>query len=177
MVSGAPPPSQLRPLIEAIRRHTQSNDVILAHFPLSPVICAHTERPVVIHSKFENRRVREKVRQFYEAFFEPEEVLRDVCGKYDVRYVVYEPEIALSTTLQSVRYMAGRMDLTDAAAAVRMHFLPEALRWFQLVFQTDRYRVYRVLDKPREPGPVPFPRLPVYDSRNFSREEIRIRES
>ena len=176
MVSTAPPPLQLRPLLQAIRQHTQTNDVILAHFPLSPVICAHTERPVVIHSKFENRRVREKVREFYEAFYESEEGLHRVCRKFGVRYFVYEPEIALSTTRESIRYMAARMDLTDDAVAVRMQFLPESLRWFQLVFQTDRYRVYRVLEVPREAGPVPFPKVPIYDSRQFRREDIRVFE-
>lgn len=175
MVSGAPPPSQLRPLLTALRAHTQTNDVILAHFPLSPVICAHTDRPVVLHSKFENRRVREKVREFYEAFFEREDTLANVCKKYGVRYVVYQPEIALSTTKEAIRYMTARMDLTDEAAAVRMQFSPEALRWFQLVFQTDHFRVYRVLDYPRAPGPLPFPKPPVYDSRNFRREDVRIR--
>lgn len=174
IASGAPAPDRLRPLLNAIRQHTASNDVVLAHFPLSPVICAFTVRPVVIHSKFENRRVREKVREVYEALYRTEEEFWGVCKKYDVRYFVYEPAMVLDLSTESMRYMVNRMDLPEDAVAVRMQFLPESLRRFQLVFQTEFYRVYRVLEGSRMPGPVPFPRLEVYDSRRFRREDLRL---
>ena len=176
MISGSPPPELVRPLIEEIRRSTEQDDVILASFPLSPVICAYTERPVIIHSKFENLRVREKVEEFYNALFSDEETFFGFCGKYNVKYVVYDPVMLLNLSTESVRYIADRLDLTDDVAAVRMHLLPESLAHFLLVLQNDHYRVFRVLDRPRQPGPLPFAKLPIYDGRRFRREDLRIRE-
>ncbi|OQA24068.1 MAG: Q-cell neuroblast polarization [Verrucomicrobia bacterium ADurb.Bin345] len=176
MVSGSPLPERLKPLLQEIRRHTRPDDVILASFPLSPVICAYTDRPVVLHSKFENRRVREKVREFYAALFGSEEDFFRFCRTYGVRYFVYDPTILLNLSTESMRYIADRLDLEDDAAAVRLHLLPESLARFGLVYQSDQFRVFEVLDTPRAPGPVPFERLPIYDSRQFRREELRIRE-
>lgn len=176
MISGSPPPELVKPLIEEIRRNTEPSDVILASFPLSPVICAYTERPVVIHSKFENLRVREKVEEFYNALYSNEETFFHFCRKYDVKYFVYDPVMLLNMSTESMRYIADRLDLTDDVAAVRMHLLPESLAHFLLVFQNDHYRVFRVLDHPRQPGPVPFAKMPIYDSRRFRREDLRIRE-
>lgn len=175
MVSENPPARQLAPLLAAIRENTGPDDVILASFPLSPVICAYTERPVVIHSKFENRRVREKIEEFYLSLFGPEEPFHAFCRAYGVRWFVYEPVMLLNRSPESIRYTADRLVVDRTCAASLMNFLPEALRRFQLVHQTDAYRIFRVLEEGEAPAPAKVPRLPVYDSRSFRQEDLGIR--
>ncbi len=174
IIGGSPSVERIKPLLEEIERNTGPGDVILARFPLSPVICAYTDRPVVIHSKFENRRVREKIREFYEALYDDEEAFHRFCRQYDIQYFVYEPMMLLDLSTESMRYIADRLDLPDHAVAVRMHLLPESLTLFFPVYQSPYHRVFRVLERPRPPGPVPVERLPVYDSRRFRREDLRI---
>ncbi len=175
LVSGSPPPAQYQPVLEFIRENTEANDVILALFPFSPVICAYTERPVVVHSKFENRRVREKVEEFYTALCGDEAEFYAFCRKYGVGYFVYEPSMVYDTTTESVRYMADRLSIDESSAVVQMAFAPVNLRHFQLVFQAPLYRVYRVLPEGQNPGPGIFPVLPAFDGRRCDPKALGIR--
>lgn len=175
LVSVSPPPAQYQPVLGFIRENTASNDVILALFPFSPVICAYTERPVVVHSKFENRRVREKVEEFYTALCGNEADFYVFCRKYGVGYFVYEPSMVYDTTTESVRYMADRLSIDESSAVVQMAFAPANLRHFQLVFQAPLYRVYRVLPEGQKPGPGIFPVPPAFDGRRCDPKALGIR--
>ena len=174
MVGMTPPQEPVKAALQFIRENTDRSDVILASFPFSPVICAFTDRPVVIHSKFENREVREKVREFYTALYRPEDDLHAFCRKYNVRYFVYEPSMVLDTGTESMRYIADRLNLEQNTSAVLMQFMPAALQHFQLVYQSPNYRVYRVLSPEENPTPPDFPALPIYDSHAFKQEEVKI---
>ena len=165
LFSAAPPAAQYQPVLQYIRENTGTNDVVLALFQFSPVICAYTERPVVVHSKFENLQVREKVKEFYAALFERESVFYEFCRKYGVSYFVYEPSMLYDRSKESIRYMSNRLVIGMDSTAFLMNYGPSRLRHFQIVFQTPLYRIYRVLPKGQEPGPGIFPLLPVYDDR------------
>src|SRR5439155_1745157 len=56
-------PQNYRPLVAWINGHTPTNAVLLASISESPVLLAHTGRPIVLHSKFENRRIRERYQE------------------------------------------------------------------------------------------------------------------
>lgn len=175
MVREAPKPEHLVPLLKELRANTGTDAVILANFPLSSVICAHVDRPVVVHSKFENERVRQKVQEFYAALYKPEEVFYAFCRRYGVKYFVYEPAMMLDHDGDSIRYAADRLTLDQNSAALLMNFAPEGLRHFQLVYQSPAYRVYRVLEEGRVPAQPDYPMLPVYDSHGFRRDDLGIR--
>lgn len=175
VTNSAPLPAQTRPVLEYIRNHTGPDDVILATFQFSPGICAFTDRPVVVHSKFENTRVREKVEEFYTALFEPEPDFYGFCRKYDVKYFVYEPAMLIDRSKESFRYMVNRIELPMDSTAVLLNFAPQGLKHFQIVFQTEAYRVFRVLGEKEKPTAGGFPLLPVYDSRQFKKEDIGLR--
>ena len=172
LVGSAPLPTQTRPLIGYLRERTAPDDVVLATFQFSPVICAFADRPVVVHSKFENARVREKVEEFYTALFEPEPGFYGFCRKYDVKYFVYEPSMLLDRSKESMRYMADRLRLPQDSTAVLMQFAPQRLKHFQLVFQSEAYRLFRVLGGTEQPAAADVPPLPVYDSRRFKKEDL-----
>ena len=122
LVSAAPPSAQYQPVLNFIRENTGTNDVVLALFQFSPVICAYTERPVVVHSKFENLQVREKVKEFHAALFEQESAFYEFCRKYDVSYFVYEPSMLYDTSTESIRYMANRLVIGTDSTALLMNF-------------------------------------------------------
>jgi len=144
IVSHAPPADQLRPLIAALGRHTRADEPILAAFPLSPVICAHLGRPVMVHSKFENRRVREKVEEFYTALFQDEDVFYRFCRRYNAAYFIFEPAMWRDTSPESLRYFTDRLGPAPDSAAERMFNQPLSLKNFELVYAADAYRVFRV---------------------------------
>jgi hypothetical protein len=175
LISNAPPAAQYQPVLKFLREDTRTNDVVLALFQFSPVICAYTERPVVVHSKFENVQVRQKVEEFHAALCASEAAFHGFCRKYGVNYFVYEPSMLYDTTTESVRYMANRLELEADSAVFLMNFAPAQLRHFQLVFQTPLYRIYRVLPEGQQPGPGIFPMLPVYDIRLCDWNALRIR--
>lgn len=174
MVNMTPPQEPVKSVLKFIRENTGKDDVILAQFPFSPVICAYTDRPVILHSKFENSEVREKVREFYAALYAPEQEFYGFCKKYDVQYFVFEPAMVLDTAQESVRYVADRMKLGKNSTAVLMQFLPAALQRFQLVYQSPNHRVYRVLSDNETTHPTDFPPLPIYDSHGFKQDELKI---
>ena len=168
IVSAKPVPRTVAPLYRTISSLTGPDEVIFAVFQISPAICLYCDRPVVIHSKFENTTVRRKVREFYEALFLPEEKLYAVCRRYDVGWVVYQPDILLSRGPGSVRYMAAAREVPVNSAACLMHFFPARLRHFVLVYQDGRHRLFKVVQDPSAEPRRRFPLLPVYDASHFN---------
>ncbi len=175
MATDAAPPGQTRPVIDFLRNKTGENDVVLALFQFSPVICAYADRPVIVHSKFENRRVREKVEEFYTSLFKSEKDFYGFCRTYGARYFVYEPSMLLDRSGGSLRYMADRLTLAPDAVVLQFQFAPQSLAHFQLVFQDDFYRIYRVLDENEKPAPAGFANSYPWDSRAFRKEELQVR--
>ena len=175
MTSMAPLVSEYRGVIDWLRAHTGPDDPVLALFQFSPVICAYADRPVIVHSKFENQRVREKVEEFYTRLYDSEPEFHAFCTKYGARYVVYQPAMLLDTSIDSLRYMVNRRVVDVGCAAMLMNFAPQALRHFELVYQDPTHRIFRVLGEGETPHHAGVELLPVYDSRMFRREDLGLR--
>jgi hypothetical protein len=126
-------PESYRSVAQWIQEHTPTNAVLLASVSESPVLLAHTGRPIILHSKFENRRVRERYRQFLEAAYGGEESLHEYCRRYGADYFVWDAGFLSAGR----RYKAG---VAGEATA-----LPATSRWFKLEMSTDRFAVFRVL--------------------------------
>ncbi len=69
-------------LVYWIRRNNLYNDSILTWFGLGPMILAYTDRPIIIHSKFESSHIREKYREFIFSLYEDEGKFYDICRKF-----------------------------------------------------------------------------------------------
>jgi len=175
LTSMAPPVSQYRGVIDWLRRNTGPDDAVLALFQFSPVICAYADRPVIVHSKFENRLVRERVEEFYTRLYDPEPAFHAFCRKVGAKYVVYQPAMLLDVSRDSLRYMAGRLAVDMNSTAVLMNFAPQGLQRFELAYQDEAHRVFRVLGDGETPRHAGVPLLPAYDSRGFRREDLGIR--
>lgn len=140
-----PKPAEYRPLVNWIRDNTPSDAVLLAHISEGPVLLAHTGRPIVLHSKFETRAVRDRFREHLMAMYGTEDDLYGFCEKHGVQYVVADLPSYLMTGNDSRRYKADRLGPLPADGVVRlMNEQPETLRRFELVYSEGRFAVFRV---------------------------------
>jgi hypothetical protein len=69
------------------------------------------------------------------------------CRNKGIRYVLYSIDYLLDTTRYSPSYLAGLPVTPERCVAATMQFAPEALTHFNLVYENDRYRLFRVTDK------------------------------
>ncbi len=138
-------PDHYKPLVAWINEHTPTNAVILASISESPVILASTGRPIILHSKFENRRIRERYREFLEAVYGSEEQMFAFATKYGADYFVFDPGFLVAGK-DSRRYKADRLgDLDPNCAAMLFARQPQRLRYFEPVFSARGYTVFRVV--------------------------------
>lgn len=130
---------------------------ILARYALSPVIVAHANRPVILHSKAENPKLRETIYAYYQTLFGPAEDFWKFCREHDARWLVVDAETVLMQGPDSERFLADQVRLDKSTCAYQLHFEPENLTsYFTPVFQGARYRVYRVHDVKLETTPASF---------------------
>jgi hypothetical protein len=151
-------------LIAWVKMQTQKDDAILAPIGLSPVILERTRRPIVLHSKFESSVLREKYMTFLDALFGDEETFHKFFTSTRAKYFVLEAKAALFTSPDSYRYMTGRLKLDPQSAVYKMHFHPETLNRFEVVYQNPTYRVFR--EKTGTPAPPLLPQL-IYNEPAF----------
>jgi len=125
---GSPDPASYKPVVQWICENTPTNAVVLAQISESPVLLAHTGRPIIMHSKFENARIRERYREMFDAIYGSEEQFSVFALKYGADYFVYDAGY-LSAERQ---YKAGKtFDVNCAAMLFARH--PEGLQRFEPV--------------------------------------------
>ncbi|MBI5884413.1 MAG: hypothetical protein HZB91_15060 [Elusimicrobia bacterium] len=155
--------SEMRDAIDWFRRATDPDDPVLAAFQTSPMILTYADRPILLHPKFEDSRMRGKVKEFLDGLYGPEQALHAMARRYGAKYFLYQTDFILDTSPDSPRYMADRLVLPPGSAALSFQFFPERLRLFELVHQNLFFRVFKVRETPASgPGATPF-RLAWYD--------------
>jgi hypothetical protein len=143
-----PAPDEYRPMVKWLQEHTPTNAVVLATISESPVFLAHAGRPIIMHSKFENRRIRDRYREMLEAIYGSEERFYGFAHKYGANYFVYDIGF-LYNGLESRRYKADKIGPLDPNCAAELfQNRPERLRHFRLETANDRFAVFRVLTSP-----------------------------
>ena len=143
-----PAPAEYRPIVHWLQEHTPTNAVLLAAISESPVFLAHTERPIIMHSKFENARIRERYREMLEAIYGSEEQFYAFARKYGADYFVYDVGFTHGG-LESRRYKADKLGPLDPnCAAMLFENQPARLAHFQRVAEGGRFTVFRVLPSP-----------------------------
>jgi hypothetical protein len=143
-----PTPDEYRPIVNWLADHTPTNAVVLASISESPVFLAHTGRPIIMHSKFENQRIRERYREMLEAIYGSEEQFYQFARKYGADYFVYDVGF-LYDGMESRRYKADKMGPLDPdCAAMLFQNRPESLRHFKLETADDRFAIFGVLTSP-----------------------------
>jgi hypothetical protein len=147
-----PKPAEYRPLVTWIQKNTAPEAVLLAHISEGPVLLAHTGRRLVLHSKFENRPVRERYRAHLEAMYGTEDDLYRFCRQYRVDYVVVDLPSYLMAGSDSRRYKADRLGPLPSDCVIRrMAERPLELTRFKLVYLEGRFAVFHVSPNPVSP--------------------------
>ncbi len=142
---GSPDPKSYAGIVAWVQQHTATNAVILAHIADSPVLLAETGRPIIMHPKFENRRIRERYREMLDAVYGSEEEFHTFATKYGADYIVFDAGYLL-VAKDSRRYKADRLrDLDPNCAAMLFDAQSQHLRHFKPEFSENGYTVFRVL--------------------------------
>jgi len=149
-----------RVLVKWLRENTEKDAVVLASFTLEPTIFAYAQRAIVLHPKFESRRMRSKVKQYLEAFFsENEEDFHDFCLRHGVNYYVLHPGVFAGDMnkdwIYSHRYMVDHAERQPEYASLAMRGNPERLQYFKKVTDVCMagdpfgffYRVFKVVSE------------------------------
>jgi len=136
-----------RELIEWIKKDTKPDDVILTKINISAMVRGYADRAVNLTSLYESKFIRKKVEKYMNALFSSEEELYQICQQWKADYVVYTADTIIDDSVYSVRYLANNLSLKEGSVAYKMHFFPEKLKRFNLVFENDYCRVYKVISQ------------------------------
>ena len=161
-----PPQQDLRDLVQYLRQNTKTTDVVICPFPLGSVIATYADRPVLLHSKFESKKLREKVKESYTAMFDKEALLYEFCTTHGVQYLIHDKSFALRFGPRSPRYNVGHSGLPTNSATFQFNFEPSQLQYFQLVHQNSKYRIFKVGSGGIDPS-FTKPFNPYFDLRYF----------
>jgi tetratricopeptide (TPR) repeat protein len=77
-----------------------------------------------------------------------EEDVYQMCRTARIDYVLYSIDVVLDTGPYSPRYL-GAATVSPESTAFKMHFEPESLRRFTLVYENDHYRLFQVTGEPQ----------------------------
>jgi tetratricopeptide (TPR) repeat protein len=150
-------------LIEWFRNNTAEDEAVLAEFPVSTALLAYAGRPVVLHALFEGVN-RYRFREFSFALIGDEKQLYDLMKKYKARYFVYSAHFLLRTdNNMSYRYTADAMKIDKGWTLYKMHFHPERLKRFVLIYQNSAFRVFRLVEQGGRAIPEHKRYEPVFD--------------
>ncbi len=148
-----------------ITEHTTRDDVFLASWALSPYLFTYLDRNTNLHSFFECDVVT-RFETFNLKLFGPIEDLHAFARTYQATYLIYEANFLLRTDpWMSYRYVADHLDISGEEAAYHLHYTPDDTPGFQLVYQNDYFRVFKVLPDPAERRPPrrPLPYAALFD--------------
>ncbi|MBI5822124.1 MAG: hypothetical protein HZA88_24385 [Verrucomicrobia bacterium] len=175
----APPQSQLLALVKQIRYRTELDAPLAAPVQLSGMLAADTGRPVLWRGGALDGDHRAALLEFYKVLFGPEKELAAYCRGRSVRYLVADVETLTAVDPGHARYNSNHPAVSENCAAYRLHFTPEKLRCFQLVYTGPLFRLYRVLAANEQapavaPTPLAQAYFPTWDRANYSTDRLRL---
>lgn len=138
-----------RELVRFVATRTSVRESILAPDDLSALLLAFTGRAVVALPSTTSHTPAERRVELTRAMYGSEEELFAACRGARIDYVVYSIDLLLDTGRYSPRYQAAVTSLDPASIAYRMHFEPESLRRFTLLYENDHYRLFDVTGEPQ----------------------------
>jgi len=147
-------------LVKWFEDNTEEDAVVLANFTLEPTIFAYSRRAIVLHPKFESKRMRAKVKQYLQALFSKNEKdLHDFCVRYGANYYVLHPGVFAGPRykdwIYSHRYMLDRAEVQPQYASLAMRDNSDRLQYFKKITDVAMkgdpfgffYRVFKVVSE------------------------------
>jgi hypothetical protein len=173
-VAVGPDRTHLSGVVAHIRMQTPRRAPVLTSFAYSPTVLAYTERPVLLHPKFEVEYIAAKTREYEHRLFQSENAFYAFCRSFHASYVLYQTDILLSRNPTSTRYRTHNMTLSRESVAYKFHFRPQELQHFDLVYTNPHYRLYRVCAFGEQPAHRRSLYSRVYDEEFFNLEDFGI---
>ncbi len=152
------------PLFSWIERNTPPEAVVMTFHYLSPAILTYTGRPTNLNDFFEADRLRRKSQRFIEALYSGEEEMFEFCLEQSSDYLLVSVSAGCDPSSDSPLYQAGLSVMPDDCAAYRMIFAPERLERFNLQYENEMYRLFRVGEPYEERD---WPRSPLFYEREL----------
>lgn len=157
-------------LIHWIRENTSPQSVLLSYWHISAELLPYADRTTVLHTFFEDARMRKKITEFASALYSDEEIFYNYCRQYDVDYFVYSARFFLDYSIVGTRYLADRLAVNPESFVYDAHFYPERLSRFGLRYQNDCFRVYEVLEEGEVKDDWAVDYQPIFDPRYVVKE-------
>lgn len=133
-------------LLEAVKKYTRPDDVILTRWALSPMIHAYTGRKIILHAFFESEDIRKKNQQFNELLFADENSLYRQCKtKWHAGILIAARNMTDEST-NSERYMANIKNLKPEMAIVKLLQAESKAKHFKLIYENPMYRMFQIVD-------------------------------
>lgn len=142
---------ELDELADWLRREV-APEPVLANFGASAFIAAYGKCAVLLHPKFEDRWVRQRVLEYGEQLFKGTEAsFRDWADDQGARYYVYAMgEFAHESPELQMRYFVNALNPAPSVPARLFEAGRRDLRYFHYCWSNHKYVVYRILTREDE---------------------------
>ena len=127
-----------------IRGNVEPGAVVMSLHYLSPQVLTYTGRATNLNDFFESPALREKAQRLLTLLYSDEEELYRFCVEQSSSYLLVSCAVGCDATKESPLYQAGLVVLPSGCAAYRLMFEPEKLSRFDLVYENEMYRLFRV---------------------------------
>lgn len=120
---------------------------VLANFGISAFVLAYADCPIILHPKFELPDIRKRMQEYGEMLFKADEgQFRLWADKFGAAFYIHSlGEFAGVHPESQMRYFVDALNPPLKAPARLFEFNPLASRWFVLLFQNSKYRVFRII--------------------------------
>jgi tetratricopeptide (TPR) repeat protein len=135
-------------LVRFVATRTRTHDPFLGRPGPTTLLQTFAGRTSVLSATGRSRARAARHAAVTRLFYGDEEQLYRYCEENEIRYVLYSIDYLLDTTRYSPAYLAGVAVVPESCVSKTMHFSPETLSRFSLVYENDFYRLFRVTGKP-----------------------------
>jgi len=129
-------------IIGWINKNIPKDEAILSDVDMSAMLLEKTEHPILIQPIYENRKARERVNLFIDAFYESEDSLLALAKRFRFRHILYHKRFFLDNSLNSNRYLTLHTKFSPDWTSYRFQFFPDSLQYFHRIIQTTSFAFY-----------------------------------
>jgi hypothetical protein len=122
-------------------------------------VLTYADRATNLNNFFESPALRRKAERLLALLYSSEERLYRFCVEESSDYLLISCTVGCDATKESPLYQAGLANMPPGCAAYRLNFEPETLKRFDLVYENEMYRLFRV-GSPFSPRA--WPRSPLF---------------
>ena len=135
-------------LLRFLLTRTSVQDPIVSLPRSSSLLVAFGGRTTLLVPGIRSKAMIEKTFSCLNSWYQSEAEFYTFCRTNGVLYVLYSIDLVLDGSNYSPAYLSGRRRIQPASTAYKMHFFPETLRHFNLMYENDIHRLFKVSAEP-----------------------------